>query len=346
MKGWELTVTAKVQKDTINSKIQKVEKHVVANQADETSDWKVGTSSLTDAIVGKFDEVFKLTEEIEADPRKVVTTGIAPTRPLKAEASAQLYGVAAGETAQRPLQTKYIIDTMKQLAGGQKTTSFCVARALQLLDAPTLLSPRTAKVGQSGVCLTKFDRLPPSVPESGGPITRVPGLKALDQLFYDAPKVGATDGGTAVEVGERDQYQTMLKLLAATFTGKEPTKLSKMDDIIAKSPSCPADAAKQYLKVTDPKALKEVLAIVQQMFGRQLTHTRRVVEFLSKKLIMIYREGSGTKVSLHPNILKGGIPEINKLAAEARAVLIEYYKGCEDLYQKGVGKVLEGRSRI
>lgn len=344
--NWELTVTPKTNKDTINSKISKVPKQVVANQTDETSDWKVGTSSLTEAIVSKFDEVLRLCEEIEADPRKVVPTGLAPSRPLRpdavAAAAAPLHGVAAGETAQRQLQTKYIIDTMKQMAGTQKTTSFCVARALQLLDAPTLFSPRTASTAKSGVCLSKFDRQPTAVPESGAPISRIPGIKALDQLYHTAPHLDARDG-TTVDVGEPEKYQAMLKLLAATFTGKEPTKLTTIDSILAKTPDCSSAAAKHYLKLTDPKAIKEVVGIVQQMFGRQLAHTRRVIDFLTKRLVRIYREGGGQKISLHPSLLQGGILEVNKLSGEARSILVDYYQGCEDLYQQGLRKVLASR---
>lgn len=343
--NWELTVTPKTQKNIINTKIAKVPKQVVANLTDETGDWKVGSSSLTEAIVTKFDEVLRLCEELEADPRKVVPSGIVPDRRLKSEALAAgspLYGVAAGETAQRQLQTKYIIDTMKQMAGTQKTTSFCVARALQLLDAPTLFSPRTASTAKSGVCLAKFDRLPTSVPESGVSIARIPGIKALDQLFHTAPHLDARDGST-VDVGEPEQYQAMLRLLAATFTGKEPTKLSTIDAILAKTPDCSSAAAKHYLKLTDPKAIKEVVGIAQQMFGRQLAHTRRVIDFLTKKLIRVYREGGGQKISLHPMILKGGIQEVNKLSAEARGILVDYYRGCEDLYQQGLRKIVTSR---
>jgi hypothetical protein len=303
-------------------------------------------NSITDTLVSKFDTIYRQCEEVEADPRKTIPSGIAPDRALKRDAVAgaatQLYGVAAGETAQRQLQTKYIIDTMKQMAGTQKTTSFCVARALQLLDAPTLFSPRTASTAKSGVCLSKFDRLPTAVPESGAPISRVSGIKALDQLYHTAPHLDARDG-TTVDVGEPEQYQAMLKLLATTFTGKEPTRLTTIDAILAKSPDCSSAAAKHYLKLTDPKAIKEVITIAQQMFGRQLSHTRRVIDFLTKKLVRIYKEGSGQKISLHPNILKGGIQEINKLSAEARQILVEYYKGCEDLYQQGLRKVVSSR---
>ena len=344
--NWQLTITSKTQQAVINSKIAKVEKYIVASRTDDSSDWKSGSTGLADAIVAKFDEIFRLCEEIELDPRKVIPA-IALAKPLRAVGDAgapgvpALYGVAAGETAQRQLQTKYILDTMKQLAG-QKTTSFCVARALQLLNAPTLFSPRSITTARSGVCLASFDKLPLSVPIAGTPISRVPGLRALDQLYHDAPHLDARDG-TAVDVSDPVQYQEMLKLLAAAFTGKVPSKLVGMDSILAKTPDCASAAAKHYLKLTDPKAIKDVIGIIHQMFGRQLAHTRRVIQFLTKKLVYIYKEGGGTRVSLHPSILKGGISEVNKLSSEAREILIEYYKGCEDLYQMGLQKILASR---
>ncbi len=341
--AWELSVTNKVQKEAINAQIKKVEKLIVANQADETSDWKVGSTgvSLTDAVLSKFDEILKIAEAIELDPRKVLAAGIAPSRPFRGDAPAPLYGVAAGETAQRQLQTKYMIDTIKQLAG-QKATSFCVARALQLLDAPTLFSPRGATTAKSGICLASFDRLPISVPVVGQPISRIPGFRGVDQLYHTQPHLDARDG-TPVDVGEPEEYQAMLRLFASLFAGKEPAKLSSMDAIVAKSPDCPQTAVKHYLKLTDPKAIQDVLKTVHLMFGRQLEHTQRVVKFLSTKLIRVYKEGGVQKISLHPDLLRGGIQAVNVLSKEARNILVDYYKGCEELYQQGVRKVLNSR---
>lgn len=338
--GWELRSKIKSNISIINEKIKRVQKQVVANQKNETADWIVGdTLSLTDGIVVKFEEMFKLTEELEADPRKAVQTGLVPSKQLKTLPTDQKQGYSADTFIKRPLQTKYIIDSIKQLASGQKTTSFCVARALQLLNAPTLFSPRST-TARSGVCLSRFDQLPFSVPESGTKIAQVPGIKAMDQLFYDEPHLDSKDGTASIDVSDRARYQEVLKILATTFAGKEPAKMTSIDAILAKSPSCAADAAKHYLKLKDPKAVKEVLGIVNQMFGRQLVHTRRVVEFISKKLVMIYTDKGGRSISLHPALLKGGIAEVNKLGVEAREILVDYYKGCEDLYQKGLGRLV------
>ena len=40
-------------------------------------------------------------------------------------------------------------------------------------------------------------------------------------------------------------------------------------------------------------------------------------------------------IDIHPAILRGGLAELAAVSKEARGLLIEYYKGCEETYQKG-----------
>jgi hypothetical protein len=83
------------------------------------------------------------------------------------------------------------------------------------------------------------------------------------------------------------------------------------------------------------------------MFARELAHTRRVIEFFRTKMFVLKKRGGGggTTVELNPRLLRGGIDEVNKLGAEARKMLIEYYKGCEEMYQAGAQIVLRSGAR-
>jgi hypothetical protein len=81
-----------------------------------------------------------------------------------------------------PFETKYIKETLESLSS-KKSISFCVARALQLLDANALLRP-PPRSATSRVCAATFEAAPFSVPQADSSVMNVPGLHALDQLYY------------------------------------------------------------------------------------------------------------------------------------------------------------------
>jgi hypothetical protein len=62
------------------------------------------------------------------------------------------------------------------------------------------------------------------------------------------------------------------------------------------------------------------------------------------KLFLV--DKSGTVLGIHPTILKGGMPAVNKLAEEARIMLTEYYKYCEGTYRIGALRVLAADNKI
>jgi hypothetical protein len=43
--------------------------------------------------------------------------------------------------------------------------------------------------------------------------------------------------------------------------------------------------------------------------------------------------------------MAGGLAELAKLSKEAREILVQYYEGCEKIYQEGVKVVLQARVR-
>jgi hypothetical protein len=240
----------------------------------------------------------------------------------------------------KELQNQYIIDILKSMSGqtapGQKTVAFCIARALQLLDANTLYSPRPQQ-GLSGVCMAKFESLPSSVPQVGQTIGSVPGIRAVDQLFYVNP---AADH---VRITDPAEYSQFLQQISGLFGRPTTAKISKLDEILARDPNCGASAAKQYLQIQDPAAIKVVLGIIGQMFSRQLAHTQRVVQFFRQRLFTIVRGREGQIVSIHPRLLQGGIGELAVVSKEARELLIQYYKDCETLYQRGAEAILRAK---
>jgi hypothetical protein len=83
-----------------------------------------------------------------------------------------------------------------------------------------------------------------------------------------------------------------------------------------------------------------------------LEHTKGVVNFIRNRLLAIRdikdtRTGSVQKVmTLHPKLLGNGLQELARVSAEARNILVNYFKSCDDVYQAGVREVNASRSKI
>jgi hypothetical protein len=247
------------------------------------------------------------------------------------------------------LQNEFIIQTLKSISGqdtraGQKTVSLCVARALQLLDANTLALPRP-KSAMSSVCLGRFADMPASTPQPGQSLDKVTGLKALDQLYSTKPAISQKDEIT-VQKDNPAEYAAFLQQISAVFgRPTSATQLTSLDSIIAKDPACPATAMKQYLQITDEKSIRIIMGFVNQLFARQMAHTQRVLKFFREKLFRIVKHSGGLPdIELHPFILRGGVDSLTILSREARQILLEYYKGCEETYQQGVQAILAARA--
>jgi hypothetical protein len=321
---------------------------------------KTGEPAVT-KFAGAFDVVENIARDLVSNPDQVYedlpSVPKAQRNAIKAKKAQVGYdgrGVAAaaggegdgrGDTfVLKPLRQEYIVKVLKGLIGF-KTVNFCVARALQLLDANTLAQPRPTS-GYSGVCMAKFEPLPTSVPQVGQSITTVPGIQALDQLFYTKPAITAQDQHQVL-LEDPAAYADFLSEMAGLFgTTDRAKELRSADEIKARKPC--EQVVSNYLQITDPKTIKEVVGVVNSMFSRELAHTRRVIEFFRTKMFVLKKRGGGggVTVELHPRLLRGGIDEVNKLGAEARKMLIEYYKGCEEMYQEGARIMLRSGARL
>jgi hypothetical protein len=84
---------------------------------------------------------------------------------------------------------------------------------------------------------------------------------------------------------------------------------------------------------------------VSALFTIQAQHAERVINFMKTRLVEIKTINVGgvnqASVKIHSNLTKGGVTELNKLAYEARSILVDYYSKCEKTYQLGVGIALQ-----
>ena len=316
----------------INSTLKTASKTFDIQSTDNKASWYTVNerqdfvTALRYNLVNTIKEIVKRDEEGKAvftsEPERVSYGGpIGPGR-----------GVSESGSSDDVLRTKYIIDTIQGIAKGDKV-SFCVGRALQLIDARSSFSPRPSSV-TSSVCKSKLESLPTSVPSSK--LTEVPGLKSLDQLYY---KPVASSSSKSVYTPDESYVEFLTKMKDAFNKGGAANPKS-LDAVGVRASDCGREAINKYLYINDPKKIKEIMGYVNGLFGIQLNHTKKVIEFFRTKLFLIQKTSRGITIDIHPSLLTGDLNELEKVSKDARKLLVDYYLGCENKYKEGLKAVL------
>ena len=318
------------------------------------------TTLLQDRIVAALEKGRNLILDLVANPLKTLKDLAIPKGQRRElgfdahvpSAPGQQQAYTRDPFASSELENKYLLRTLKAIVGqggdGQKTVPFCVARALQLLDAEALASPGLRPM-KSYICSTKFS-LPSSAPTSGQKLSTMDSLKATDQLFKTGIKHDEK-GAVKVDVEDMAAYKQFLTTIQGLFGKPGSAAPSRLDDILARQPPevCASMGVKQYLQITEPASVKKIYGVIRAMYGRQMEHTKAVMKFYQTRLFKIAQiknpaTGQPTQyVEIHPTILKGGIDELAKVSAEARNLLIQYYSQCEKMYQDGIKMIIDAR---
>lgn len=210
----------------------------------------------------------------------------------------------------------------------------CVARALQLLSVAGIRGDSTA-AAFSSVCNTRFQLVTDhSLPGLGEPIVEEYGIAAMASLFVD----GLQNNMPLVTNGPK--YQEFLKRLNMAFFGflsLEETPLPPTIGDIRDQPLQQLCVGQGPIQLEERRNKIRNLAL--QLISRQKQH-------YSSVMTLIYRLFDGNKVKsgafeINPSIMAGGLEAVNRLATDARELLITYYTDCEDTYKKGVVLVQE-----
>ena len=210
----------------------------------------------------------------------------------------------------------------------------CVARALQLLSVAGIRGDSTA-AAFSSVCNTRFQLVTDhSLPGLGQPIVEEYGIAAMASLFVD----GLQNNMPLVTNGPK--YQEFLKRLNMAFFGflsLEETPLPPTIGDIRDQPLQQLCVGQGPIQLEERRNKVRNLAL--QLISRQKQH-------YSSVMTLIYRLFDGNKVKsgafeINPSIMAGGLEAVNRLATDARELLITYYTDCEDTYKKGVILVQE-----
>ena len=256
--------------------------------------------------------------------------------PYRRQGEAQ--GQAQAQGASEGLHTKLLLEAFRQT---MPVKAHCVSRAIQLLSDSGLKSAVPTEI-YSSICKTKFLSDNHSLPQADNRLTQSISIYALAQLFYDTLK----ESTPAIGVETRDQYNAFLKKMKFVFEDSSTTQPQTLDDVKNRLPVgvCDAQSRDKLLKVKNHETIRQLRSIASRMINYQITHTANVVKVL-KKLFLLPIE-SGKPLAIHPNVRKNGMEEVNKIAVEARNLLIEYYSQCEILYRSGAEVLVANKQMI
>ncbi len=227
----------------------------------------------------------------------------------------------------------------------QKPLGHCVARGLQLLKSV----PLAGEDGISNICKAKFietkDGFTRSgIPEPGSSLKTSPGMFALAQLFYDTVQKGSPKLGVSEQ--SLQQFKEFANKMAILFGSEVPNEYTLvqqgLDSISNKRDSKLCDGKRDTeIKVPAGK-VGDVYKYVNLMFKKHVEHSAKAMQIFNM-LFNIKKDKSTEQILIgfNDNILKIGIPEINRISFIARKYLIDYYSECETLYLNGVKEVLK-----
>jgi hypothetical protein len=242
------------------------------------------------------------------------------------------------------LHTKTIVSAFSRAIPPK---AHCIARALQLVSEAGIQSAVPREI-YTHICKTKFLADSKSLPPAGDRITKEDGIYALAQLFYDTLK----EATPSISQATQEQYKGFLEKMKFAFEESKDTKVSfnnlrrnPLDTIVNKVPTatCGKDLEKTF-KITNQELIRQLRNTVRQMIGYQINHTGNAVKVL-RKLFLLPIE-SGKALQIHPRILKGGMEEVNKIAQEARELLVDYYSQCEIMYRSGAEILASSKSLL
>ena len=237
-------------------------------------------------------------------------------------------------------RTFALMERLKKI-DSQPIKAHCIARALQLVS-PKGLQKEFPQTIISSICESKFystkdRRFSQSLPAMDEKIVDAKGIFTLWQLFFD--KV-LPDMSPDMSDATREKYKIASAYLSKAFGNPSFMPLKEIPSKTA-STLCAGKRDKQ-LKVESKEAITALRSVVGKMIETQALHTAKVM-LIFKKLFLIQ---PGKPITLHPNVLEGGLPAVNAIGEEARAILVAYYANCEALYGSGVQIVERSKAKI
>ena len=243
------------------------------------------------------------------------------------------------------------LETTFNLLKNPKYQPHCIARALQLLDPASINNFKPGNA-LSNVCVPKLGGTTKSLSEyvptrSVGQLygkinpldykASIEVLKAFVQTTSSGDPL-TTDGVNNIP-SEATELQAAIKRLSTAF-GIEYTGQKSLSSIEIKvSNKCdPSTQLGKTISIArQSNKFREMKSASQQLLAYHLKQIIEISKFL-KKIFNISQRADGSWKVEGPKteLLFAGFETMNALTDQARALLINYYAGCEEIYQRGV----------
>ena len=230
--------------------------------------------------------------------------------------------------------TFQVKDILAALSKEVPVKAYCVARAVQLISPDSLYYSNKA-AARTQICDPNFSLLGKgSLPKSGESITKSPAIMSLYLLFFDAldattPKISAQT---------RPMYDEFVKTMRAVYQEEDATTNTNINmRSITNNLNPTLCKTKGRMYVSDETAANNLRAAATTLLSKQVQHTAKVMNILKKLFIIT----PSRPILLQPAVEAGGMDAVEKIAAEARDLLIDYYSSCEVTYRNAVQDLKE-----
>lgn len=241
---------------------------------------------------------------------------------------------------------------------GYKHVPHCIKRAQDLLNLRSINDFSGLKPAETRICSSDINgRAASYVPLksiaslygklNAGAVINVDevefnkAMKVLDAFVGKGSK-GYMTVSELKESGQESEANSLsaaLKRLSISFSQlKEDSALNKLDDVLLYKPRRCAGKEKVIQSVdTSRPAFKNMQAYSRKLLGFHLNNVINISKFLMTIFNVSQRPDGSWKVEgPKTEILFAGFSVLDVLKDQARELLLSYYTGCEDIYQKGV----------
>lgn len=245
------------------------------------------------------------------------------------------------EGIQKPYDSDDIPDNLRikklwnALAKDPPIKSYCIARAVQLLSVDAIRGKMT-KASYSSACAISFAyQKDGSIPAPEKKLSDIYALHSLATLFW-------TDLDTKMpRMQDEDKYKNFLKFMRMNlekYKSESDTPVpDRMSSISEKTPAVCKNKEGARLEVPND-VVGRLQSVVKSLIDQQKQHINdgmKVIELLFDMNSIVNKK----VFAINPEVLRGGMPEVNRIAGVARDILMKYYSGCESTYNNGL-KVL------
>lgn len=261
-----------------------------------------------------------------------------------------------------PEKHKGLMATFTEMSS-DKHLPHCISRAIQLLDTASINDDRRElKAGETKICSSKGKGTSYQPLKSIGQLfgkLKVKSLIVDGEEFKKAEKILTAFVGKdsqsmpltvdeLTKIDQQDEASEMSNAIrrlveAFNMNNKLVSDIKSFDDINLEAPTvCSrSDIQKESVTKGRPEFI-EMQKYAQQLLAFHLNNVIGITEFL-KTIFNIKQRPDGSWEVKGPNteLLFAGYETLDEITRQARELLVNYYSGCETIYQKGVKTWIE-----